>query len=149
MTVAFATRRLWVRRSRRSFMLFTRVFGIVAYALPPVWLFWFYRAWVRTWKTPGSDGFIGGCILHVIVGVIYGVVTWNSYLGRDATIDELREARAADTCFDDTIVRRAAQWNRPVTMTDLRQTQADCKKMWDDIARKKAQEAALKKQLEK
>ena len=149
MSVAFATRRLWVRRSRRSFMMLTRFLGVVAYVLPPVWLFWFYRAWFRTWKTPGSDGFIGGVILHIVAAVIGGVVSWNMHLGRDATVEELREARAADTCFDDTIVRRAAAWNRPVTISDLRQTQEDCRKMWDDIARKKAQEAALKKQLEK
>lgn len=41
MSVAYATRRLWVRRSRRTFYFLTRAFGYVAYALPPMWFFWF------------------------------------------------------------------------------------------------------------
>jgi hypothetical protein len=114
-----------------------------------MWAFWFYRSWIPTCKNRGSDGFIFGVIAQVIVAIAIGSTIWQSYLGRDATFDELRAARAADGCFDDTIVRRAAAWNRPITVRDVLFTQDDCAKMWADIARKKAQAAALSKQLEK
>jgi hypothetical protein len=149
MSVAFATKRLWIRRSKRTWFAFTWLFGLLAYVLPPMWVFWFYRAWIPTLKNRGSDGFILGVIAQIIVAIMIGIATWQSYLGRDATVDELRAARAADGCFDDTIVRRAAAWNRPITVRDIRSTQDDCAEMWADIARKKAQAAALKTQLEK
>jgi hypothetical protein len=148
MSVAFATKRLWIRRSKRTWLLTNKVFGVIAYVLPPVWLFWFYRAWVRSFKNTGSDMFILGCIVQVIATVITLIAMWQTHLGRDATVDELRTARA-EGCFDNTIVRRAAAWNRPVTVRDIRVTQDDCAEMWADIARKNAQAAALKTQLEK
>lgn len=147
--VAFATRRLWIRRSRRTWLLATKISEYVVACLPPMWVFWFERAWYRSWKNTGSDMFIGGLIVNVVVALVAGGVSWQMYLGRDATVEELRAARAADGCFDDTIVRRAKAWNRPVTVRDVRATQDDCANMWDDIARKKAQAAVLSQQLEK
>jgi hypothetical protein len=149
MGVAFATKRLWIRRSKRTWLLTNKVFGAVAYMLPPLWAFWFYRWWFRSWKNTGSDAFIGGLIVNVVLAIVIPTFMWQAYLGRDATVDELRKARAADGCFDDTIVRRAASWNRPVTVRDVRLTQDDCAEMWAEIARKKVQAAALSKQLEK
>jgi hypothetical protein len=148
MSVAFATKRLWIRRSKRTWLLTNKVFGVIAYVLPPVWLFWFYRAWVRSFKNTGGDMFVLGSIVQVVAAIIAAIAMWQTYLGRDATVDELRTARA-ESCFDNTIVRRAAAWNRPVTVRDIRDTQTDCAGMWADIARKNAQAAALKTQLEK
>lgn len=145
--VAFATRRMWLKRWNRAGWLLTSLLKIPCY--PFLWVFWFYRAWFRSWDNKGSDMFIGGVIVIVVKAILIPTAMWQTYLGRDATVEELRAARAADGCFDDTIVRRAKTWNRPVTVRDIRITQHDCAEMWDDIARKKAQAAALANQLEK
>lgn len=147
MSVSFATRRMWFKRARRMGLALTWIFSLVSYVLPPMWIFWFYCAWFKTLKDPGSDGFLGGCVLQVVVFAAAGTIAWQMHLGRDATTDELRNARAADTCFNSTIVRRAAVWDRPVTVRDMVITQDDCAAMWDGIARKNAQANVLKQQL--
>lgn len=147
MSVSFATRRMWFKRARRTGLALTRIFSLVSYVLPPVWIFWFYRAWIKTWKNRSGDGFVFGCVLQLAVFTAIGFTTWQMHLSRDATPDELRNARATDACFDNTIVRRAAAWNRPITVRDVWVTQEDCAKLLDDIARKKAQAAVLKQQL--
>lgn len=137
----YATRRLWLRRWNRLGFFLLPVLKIPCY--PFLWVFWFLRAWAKSSSDKGSDLYFGG---WVVIGITLGIaiiVGWNSHLTRDATAEELRVARAADGCFDNTIVRRAALWNRPITVSDVLQTQSDCAKMWDDIARKNAQKAAL------
>jgi hypothetical protein len=149
MSMSIATQRLWIRRSRRLMLVITKVLTFIMYLLPPVWVFWFYRAWFRTFANKSSDGFWGGTILQVIVFFFGSIFMWNWHLTRDATPEEIRAARLADSCFDNTIVRRAAQWQRPITVGDIKQTQSDCADMWEKIERQKIQERALKQQLDK
>lgn len=147
MTATFATKRMWLRRWNRVGFFLLPVLKLPFY--PFIWAFQFYRAWFRSWANTNSDMFVVGAIGQTVVAIILFVVMWNSHLGRDATVEEIMKARAADTCFDDTIVRRAAAWNRPITISDLKQTQHDCAEMWEEQARKKAQQEALRGQLEK
>lgn len=149
MSVAFATRRMWLKRARRVGVALTWLFAIISYVLPPVWAFWFYRWWIRSWKDTGSDAFIGGIVVQVIVFAVGITTVWQTHLGRDATPEELRIARKADGCFDNTIVRRAAAWQRPITVRDIIVTQDDCAEMWDMKAREKVQADVLQKQLGK
>lgn len=145
--VAFATRRMWLRRWNRVGWLMTGLLKLPFY--PFLWVFWFLRAWVRSWSNTASDMFWGGSIVVVLVTFFSSVTAWQMHLARNATTEEIQEARKADTCFDNTIVRRAAAWNRPVTVRDIKVTQDDCAEMWRKIREMEAQKAALAAQLKK
>lgn len=143
---AFATRRMWLRRWNRVGWLLAGILKLPFY--PFLWVFWFLRAWVRSWSDTSSDMFLGGSIAMVIVTVFTGGLAWQMHLSRNATVEEIQAARQADTCFDNTIVRRAA-WGRPVTVRDIHITQHDCEEMWEKIREMEAQKAALAAQLKK
>jgi hypothetical protein len=140
--VTFATRRLWLRRWNRIGLFLLPILKIPCY--PFLWVFWFFRAWIRSWSNKGSDTYFLGWIAIVIALGIVVIASWNSYLTRDATVDEIQAARKSDACFDNTIVRRAVQLNRPVNMSDILTTQSDCKEMWEKQRAMDAQKAALR-----
>lgn len=145
MGTTFATKRMWLRRSRRVGLFLLPVLKLPFY--PFIWAFQFYRAFFRSWRNTGSEMFCLGIVAHIIAAFGVFVYTWNWNLLRDATVEEISAARAADPyCFDNTIIRRAAEWKRPITNQDVKRTLRDCDKMWDELARKKAQQEAFESQ---
>lgn len=146
MSVAFATRRLWLRRARIPLLILTKVlYAPIAVIRFP---FDLYRA---AWKSDGLWGVIGTTAFIVIISLFLGGISWNFwYHSKGAKFPppaEIIEFRKADSCHDHTLPRRAAEWKRPVTYKDLWQLEEDCQKFWKEEKAKAEQAKALAAQL--
>lgn len=133
----FATRRMWIKRFRNAAF----VLSILAMPLQPlVWLFQYVRWYTKTliYGKRGSDEFFGASFLNIAILIGAILTGLKIHSSQPVSTAELTELRRADSCFDDTIVRRAALWQRVITRGDVMDTQNDCAQYWAKEASKKA-----------
>jgi hypothetical protein len=136
---------MWLKRWNRVGVILLPVLKVPFY--PLLWAYGFFKWWIGSWDKKDSDEFFVGCLgccVFVVVTLVVACAGWQWHLSRHATHEEIQAARAADTCFDGTIVRRAAVWQRPITVADIVTTQHDCEEMWKQQRIMDAQKAALK-----
>lgn len=145
---SFATRRMWLKRARNTFI----ALRILAYPLYPLlWVYWYFRWIYQVWMTDYEDSngdakFASVFTLAVILLVTIGCISKWHY-SRLATPEQIMAARKADSCFDDTILRRAAKLDRALTYGDVSMTMDDCEDYWKKERAKKSQADALQRQL--
>lgn len=147
-SVAFATRRLWLRRWLAVWPLLSLPLKLAVLPFKLLWLPVRLARFVRAaWRTNRGD-VIGGGIAISMITLLIGGCTWNvisQELGREpATAEEIQAARKADSCVDHTLVLRAKGWNRPVLREDVKRTKSDCAAYWANERAKEAQAKALK-----
>lgn len=138
MTSTFATRRLWLRRWHRVWSIIG-IFVMWPFELLMTYIGWWKKAW-------GEALFV-----HIVVaflGSMLGVVVYTGYLdvrgSKIATAEMIITASKADTCFDNTIKRRAADWKRPIKVKDVWDLETECAKFWEDKRVMAEQAKALK-----
>lgn len=134
----FATRRLWLRRWARLWSMM----GIFV-MLPFSFFAWYFR-W---WRKSGGEALV----CHIIFGVLGSIVAiavlgaYEEHQGNKIAPAAVLVAESdADACFDNTIKRRAEQWQRPVKIKDVNQLKRECKEYWENRKAMEEQAKVLK-----